>query len=155
MVELFNPAGLRILEDRQGAAAYGYVASRVLYARVVGRLSEALGTDFVNELDSVTRQESSLACFVDASALRQFDASAQSRLQALVVAERRRFASIVMLTWSASSGLAWRQLAAELGEAVELLSEPLEFERALCNVVRFPDRTAKDWGHVWQLHAPR
>jgi hypothetical protein len=155
MVELFNPAGLRILEDRQGAAAYGYVAPRVLYARVVGCLSEELGTSFARELDSVTRPVASLACFVDASALREYDPVAQARLQALVAAERRRFSSIVMLTWASGSGLAWRELAAELGEAVELLSEPLEFERALCNVATFPDRTAKDWGHVWQLHAPR
>jgi hypothetical protein len=155
MVELFNPAGLRIIEDRQGAAAYGYVAPRVLYARVVGRLSEGLGTSFVRELESVARQVPSLAYFVDASALLAYDPIARSRFQALMLAEQRRFASIVLLTWASSSGFAWRELATAIGERVELLYEPLEFERALCNVATFPDRTAKDWGHVWQLHAPR
>jgi len=154
MVELFNPAGLRIIEDRQGAATYGFVAPRVLYARMVGILSLALGARFVHELESVTREVTSLASFVDASALRDFDPLARGQFQALIVADRRRFASIAVLTRNAR-GLVGRELAIDLGESVDLIYEPLEFERALCNVATFPDRTAKDWGHVWQLHAPR
>jgi hypothetical protein len=154
MVELFNPAGLRIIEDRQGAVTYGFLAPRVLYARMVGLLSEGLGTRLTLELQSVTRGVASLAYFVDASALRDHEPRARGRFQALIRAERRRFASIAVLTQN-PTGLIERELAVELGESVDLIYEPLEFERALCNVATFPDRTAKDWGHVWQLHAPR
>src|SRR6478752_7326208 len=155
MVELFNPAGLRMLEDRQGAIAYGYVAPRVLYARFVGCLSAELGVTFVDELAGVACEVASLAYFADASALRGYHPLAGVRFKAFIVAPRQRFAAITMLTSEVRGGAAWRALSEAAGDAAELVYEPLEFERALCNVATFPHRTVKDWAHVWQLHAPR
>jgi hypothetical protein len=154
MVELFNPADLRMLEDREGAVAYGYLAPRVLYARVVGCLSPELGSRFVHELMDAT-QKAPLAYFADESALSESQPYSRRRFHSFFVAERRRFTSIVMLTWGARGAAAWRALTVAGGEPIELVREPVEFERALCNVATFPDRTAKDWAHVWQLHAPR
>lgn len=151
MVELFNPAGLSLVEDRQGAIAYGYVAPRVMYARVVGRISAELGARFVVELDLVTRRGGPLAYFADQSALRELNPQARSRFRAFFRAKRERFCSIVLLTWASGR---WRGLTTGV-KGVELVQEPLEFERSLCNVAPFPDRTAKEWAHVWQLHAPR
>jgi hypothetical protein len=150
MVELFNPAGLCVLEDRKGAIAYGYLAPRVLYARVVGSLSAELGTRYVRELATATRATLPLAYFSDESALLAVDPLAASRLRAFVVTERARFASIVCLTWGIRGSCAARLR----GEPIELVDEPLEFERALCNATTFPDRRAKDFAHVWQLHTP-
>lgn len=155
MHELFNPAGLRMLEDRHGAIAYGYVAPRVFYARFVGCLSAELGSTYVEQLASVMESVTTLAYFVDASALSVYDLDARTRFERFVSRERVKFASIVMLTWQSGDAPASRSFVEAVGEPIKILSEPLEFERALCNVAPFPDRTAKDWAHVWQVHAPR
>lgn len=154
MHELFNPAGLRMLEDRQAAVAFGYVAPRVFYARFVGRLSAELGRGYVQELKHVLAGVSTLAYFADHSALRGYEHVARNEFEALVRAERDKFASIVMLTQPSGAGPASRAFAEGWGD-IKLLTEPLDFERALCNVAPFPDRTAKDWAHVWQVHSPR
>jgi len=108
MVELFNPAGLRMVEDQKGAIAYGYLAPRVLYARVVGCLSAELGESYVRELEGATRAAASLAYFADESALSDWHPLARSRFRAFVAAERWRFSSIVMLTWDARGAAAAR-----------------------------------------------
>lgn len=155
MHELFNPAGLRMLEDRQGAIAFGYVAPRVFYARFVGQLSAELGVTYVRELELVTRELNTLAYFADASALESYDPDARSAFERFVAVERSKLASIVILSWLGAAGPASRKFPSSLGDAIKVLSDPLEFERALCNIAPFPDRTAKDWAHVWQVHAPR
>lgn len=168
MLELFNPAGLRMLEERQGAIAYGYVAPRVFYARFVGRISAALGDSYVQQFAHELNEVSTLAYFADTSALHEHDAAWRLRFERLVKAELRKFASIVLLAPQRAAGSPWRALSAALQAAaptaggsagdpqpIKLLGEPLEFERALCNVAPFPDRTTKDWAHVWQVHAPR
>ncbi|MDF3064420.1 MAG: hypothetical protein K0R38_21 [Polyangiaceae bacterium] len=154
MYELFNPAGLRMLEDAEAAVAFGYVAPRVFYARFVGRLSATLGDSYLSALRVVLADVTTLAYFADASALRGYDHLARNRFEGLVRAEREKFASIVLLTQPSGASPASRAFADVWGE-IKLLSEPLEFERALCNVAPFPDRTSKDWAHVWQEHLPR
>jgi hypothetical protein len=155
MYELFNPAGLRMLEDRQGAIAFGYVAPRVFYARFVGRLSAELGTTYVEELQLATSELSTLAYFADASALEGYDPLARAAFERFVAVERGKLTSIVILNWLGGSGPASRMFVKSTGEPIKVLTDPLEFERALCNIAPFPDRTAKDWAHVWQVHAPR
>ena len=78
MHDLFNPAGLRMLEDQEGAIAYGYVAPRVFYARFVGRLSAELGDDYVRQLELAVGQVPALAYFADASALEEYDPIART-----------------------------------------------------------------------------
>jgi len=144
-----------MLEDRQGAVAYGYLAPRVLYARVVGCLSVGLGESYVRELEGATRGTAPLAYFADESALCAAHPTARSRFRAFVAAERWRFSSIVMLTWGARGAATVRSGSRLGGGRIEVVDEPIEFERALCNVTTFPDRRAKDFAHVWQLHTPR
>lgn len=154
MVELFNPAGLRFVEERQGAVAYGYLATRVLYARVVGRLSVELAERYVHELREATRKAAGLAYFADESGLTAAHPLARRRFRAFVAAERSRFASIVTLRWGRGSAVSVASPARAGEQAIEVVDEPIEFERALCNVTTFPDRRAKDFAHVWQLHTP-
>jgi hypothetical protein len=154
MLELFNPAGLRMLEDRNGAVAYGYLAPRVLYARVVGCLSAELGQTYVQELNDATRRGGPLAYFADESALSTAHPLARKRFRAFVAAERCRFTSIVMLSWGPGGATAARGSVERALGPIEFVDEPIEFERALCNVTTFPDRRAKDFANLWQLHTP-
>jgi hypothetical protein len=154
MHDLFNPAGLRMLEDKQGAIAYGYVAPRVFYARFVGRLSAELGTSYVRQLELAVGQVPALAYFADASALREYDLIARTRFASFVVNRRVKFASLVILTWSQHDGRAASAFAETLGEPVDILTEPLDFELALGNVAPRVGRAVTDLAHVWQVHAP-
>ncbi len=154
MSELFNPAGLHMREDLHGAIAYGYVAPRVFYARFVGSVSLALGQGYLGHLEELLASVSTLAYFADASALESQHQAVRARFEQLVKRERAKLASLVVLSPHSGAGPASRSFADAMG-SVKLLSDPLEFERALCNVAPFPDRTAKDWAHVWQVHAPR
>jgi len=134
MHDLFNPAGLQMLEDSQGAVAYGWIARRVLYGRFVGSLSAELGTTFVQRLGGLIEGVPAVALFTDASALEQYDLSARTRFQRLVLGQRSKFVSLTFLMWAGGIGPAARNFAALLGEPVALLTDPLEFDGALSNV---------------------
>jgi hypothetical protein len=155
MHDLFNPAGLQILEDRQGAVAYGWIAQRVFYGRFVGSLSAELGTRFVESLAGLLEDVPSLAYFADASALDQYDLVARMRFQRLVLRERSKFLSLTFLTWSGGVGPAARHFATLLGEPIDLLTDPVEFDLALSNVAPPPVRVPFHLEPVWQVHAPR
>ena len=153
MHDLFNPAGLRMLEDKQGAIAYGYVAPRVFYARFVGRLSAELGTTYVHQLEQAVGQVPALAYLADASALRDYDLIARTRFASFVVNRRVKFASLVILTSPENAG-SLSAFAETLGEPVDVFTDPLDFERALGNVAPRVGRAAADMAHVWQVYAP-
>lgn len=154
MHDLFNPAGLSMLEDKEGAIAYGYVAPRVFYARFVGRLSAELGTGYVHQLELAVGQVPALAYFADASALREYDLIARARFTRFVVNRRVKFASLGILTWAEGVGPAARAFADSLGAPVDIFTDPLEFERALGNVAPQVRRVVTDLMSVWQVCAP-
>lgn len=154
MHDLFNPAGLGMLEDQKGAIAYGYVAPRVFYARFVGQLSADLGARYVQELEAAVGQVPALAYFADASALSEYDLAARTRFSRFVANRRVKFASLVILTWAGGCSPAARAFADALGEPVQILTEPLEFECALANVAPLPARLVIELPQVWQVHAP-
>jgi hypothetical protein len=156
MHDLFNPAGLCMLEDKEGAIAYGYVAPRVFYARFVGRLSAELGTSYVRQLELAAGQVPALAYFADASALRECDSIARMRFASFVLNRRVKLASLVILTWQKHDGpLASASAFAEtLGEPVDILTDPLDFELALGNVAPRVGRAVTGLAHVWQVYAP-
>jgi len=154
MHDLFNPAGLQMLEDRAGAVAYGWIAHRVLYGRFVGSLSAELGTSFVQRLAGLIDHVPCLAYYADASALEDYDLLARSRFQCFVLAERPRFVSLTMLTWRGGSGAA-RDFAALLPEAMDLVTDPVEFDRLLADVARLPLCAPLPLEPMWHVHAPR
>jgi len=155
MHDLFNPAGLHMLEDRAGAVAYGWIAHRVLYGRFVGSLSAELGTSFVQRLAGLIGQVPCLAYYADASALEAYDLSARARFQRFVLAERPRFVSLTMLTWRGGSGVAARDVAALLPEAMDLVTDPVEFDRLLADVARLPLCAPLPMEPMWHVHVPR
>ena len=156
MHDLFNPAGLCVLEDRQGAIAYGYVAHRVFYSRFVGCIVGELAHDYLRQLEDVSRGAASFAFFADASALREYDLSARACFAEFVSASRSRLTTLTILTLAGSTGAASCALSAAVGQPVDILSDPLEFESLLCNVAPpLSQRALPEWAQVWQVHAPR
>jgi hypothetical protein len=155
MHDLFNPAGLHVLEDRDGAVAYGWIAPRVFYCRFVGCLSGELGTCFVQRLSGLISDVPVLAYFADASALEQYDLVARTRFQRVVLVERRKFVSMTILAWPGGVGPSVRNFAMLFAGAIDLLTDPTEFERALLNVAPPPIRSPLPAEPVWQVHAPR
>ncbi len=144
-----------MLEDRHGAIAYGCVAPRVFYARFVGSLSGPLGKSFAEQLRQAAGELGKLAYFADESALAECDVGARARLARLLGELRARLTSVVILSRQDGNGPSSRTIVKAAGAPIEMLTEPIEFERALCNVAPFPDRSAKNWAHVWQVHTPR
>lgn len=138
MYELFNPAGLRLVEDKNGAISYGWIAPRVLYARFVGALSAELGTTFVRQLEALVDDVPALAYFGDASALSQYDVLARLRFQRFVATQRAKFAALVTLTWAHRNRRAARSFPGELDEIARFVADPDEFERELSNVAPLP-----------------
>lgn len=149
MQDLFNPAGLCVLEDREGAIAYGLIAPRVFYARFVGSLSAELGTSYVRRLELVLESGESLAYFGDASALRAYDLVARARFQSFVVSRRAQFSALVVLTWDTRSTS--HTLNAALGDAAQVYADPAVFDRVLANVARVPARGKEELVHLWQV----
>jgi hypothetical protein len=149
MQDLFNPAGLCMLEDREGAIAYGFVAPRVFFARFVGNLSGNLGTSYVRRLEAILASADSLAYFGDASALRAYDLVARTRFQSLVTARRAKFSALVFLTWE-TRGLG-PTFTDALGDAPQIYADPAEFDRVLSNVAPVPRRSSDELGHLWQV----
>jgi hypothetical protein len=153
MHDLFNPAGLGMLEDQRGAIAYGYVAPRVFYARFVGQLSATLAANYVERLEAAVGQLPALAYFADASALREYDLVARTHFARFVANCRVKLASFVVLSWAGGIGPAARAFSASRGEPVRILTCPLEFERALANVAPTAARLVIELPQVWQVHA--
>jgi hypothetical protein len=138
-----------MLEDREGAIAYGFIAPRVFYARFVGGLSAELGTNYVRRLEVVLEREESLAYFGDASALRTYDLVARTRFQLLVASRRKKFSALVFLTWDARSRS--EAFTDALGEAPQIYADPADFDRVLSNVAPVPTRANGELGHLWQV----
>jgi hypothetical protein len=174
MNDLFNPAGLSILEDRDGAIAHGMLAPRVFYSRFVGLLSPDLCDRFVSQLDLaiVTAPPSiappsplgtpgsaenlpRLAAFlVDLSALQACSPYARSRLHGFFRAERSRFSTLAILERPERSVLGARDLFTELGEPGIVHADPVEFDRALSNLAPAPRGLLRDLDPVWESSAP-
>ena len=141
MQDLFNPAGLGMLEDREGAIAYGFIAPRVFYARFVGHLSAQLGTSYVQCLQVALERAESLAYFGDASALSAYDLVARTRFQSFVASRRRQFSALVFLTWDT-----WplsHPFSDALGDAPQIYADPADFDRVLSNVAPVPLRSSE------------
>lgn len=149
MYDLFNPAGLRVLEDRNGAVAFGWLSPRVLYARAVGCLSGELGRSFTRELRTATRGMGCFSYFGDGSALSRCDLAALALFQGFVKASRSSLVTLKLLAQPAES----RSFTAKLVEPMELLTDPAEFDAALANVVP-ASHVVQRPDPVWHVRAP-
>lgn len=169
MNDLFNPAGLSILEDRDGAIAHGMLAPRVFYSRFVGLLSPELSDRFVTELDLAFRTAPAsvsvsvsivpppphlAACLMDLSALQGCSAYGRSRILGFFRAERSRFSTLVILETPERSVLGARDLFTGLGEPGVVHADPQELDRAISNLAPARRGLLRDLDPVWETNAP-
>jgi hypothetical protein len=122
---------LEILRDDEGAVAIGWVGERVLYAHLSGGLSAEIGSAFTSKLQSLCEQVPSFAYFSDASELTHYDLLARSAFVRVVLANRRKFASLVFLTWPEGISPVTRNFLSVLGEPIDVLTDPAEFDAKL------------------------
>ncbi len=123
---------LRVFEDGEGAVTVGWVGPSVLYARYRGSLSAEVGNALANTLRSLVAQQPSVQYFADASKLESYDLVARSAFVRVVLAERRRFKQITMLTWQAGITSSATAFVEAIGEPIELLTDAELFEARLC-----------------------
>ncbi len=151
MHDLFNPAGLCMLEDQQGAIAYGYVAPRVFYARFVGQLSAELGVGYVRQLEAALGDGTgaSVLCRHQRTPRLRFDGAREPDPLGRQPSAQARFAG----DFDGSGGPPSQAVAFadSLGEPVEILCDPLAFEDALANVAPPSQRLVSDLSPVWQV----
>jgi hypothetical protein len=122
---------LEVIADPEGSVTVGWVGEGVFYARFVGVLSADLGARHAQRLQKALTQVPSLHYFADSSALRTFDLAARSCFARVVLAHRRQFASLVLLAWAGGITASTRSFASAIGDPVVVLTDELEFEKAL------------------------
>jgi hypothetical protein len=144
---------LEMLRDSEGAVIMGWVGEGVFYTRFVGTLSADLGEAAASHLKKVIAEVTTLHYFSDVSALRTYDLLARSALIRIILANRRRFADIVILTWSEGINAAERGFAAAIGEPIEIITDPTDFEMRLLRVAPFAKQTLDP--KTWTVTATR
>jgi hypothetical protein len=130
-LELKHQKPFEVFGDEQGLVAIGWVGDGVLYARFVGGLSSSVGAAFARQLQGFISQTPSLQYFADASALTHYDLLARSAFVRVVMAHRRQFTAITILTWAEGVSSASNAFAAVIGDAVSVLVDSKEFESRL------------------------
>jgi hypothetical protein len=120
-----------VLSDDEGSLTLGWVAEDVLYTRVAGGLSSAVGMAHAARLRGLLAGVSSLRYFGDFSALSRYELLARSAFARLILENRRKFAGLVLLSGPASSALAGEAFAAAVGEPITRLTDAREFEQCL------------------------
>ncbi len=122
------------MADREGSVAVGWVAQGVLYARFAGGLSADLGVKFATRLQAFVEEVPSLRYFADAGALKHYDLLARSAFVRVVLANRRKFAAIVLLTWAEGISPTSTAFASVIGEPIDIVTNQIEFETRLLRV---------------------
>ncbi len=126
-----GPSALTKFGDDNGCVHVGWVAKQVLFARFIGGLTSEVGGAYTHFLKTALEAVDSLSFFGDARQLTHYDLLARSSFVRVVLANRKKFSSLVLLTWPTEVSSTTRAFHAALGEPSELLSEPSEFQQRL------------------------
>jgi len=121
----------QVIQDADGSVSLAWLTPSVLYARYARVLSADVGNALAATLYAQAQTVSTLDFFVDGSSLTQYDLVARSAFIRVVLANRCRFNSIVMLTWQCGISPATRALLDALGPASEALTDSNEFSLRL------------------------
>ena len=141
---------LEMLRDSDGAVILGWVGEGVFYTRFGGTLSAELGKKVASRLKEALSEVPLLRYFSDASELETYDLLARSALTRVILANRRRFGDIVILTWSEGINAAERGLAAAIGDPIVIVTDPVDFETRLYRAAPLAKQTldAGAWTHI-------
>jgi hypothetical protein len=131
---------LELLEDQEGSVGVGWVGDGVLYTHYQGGLSATVGEALAARVTGYLEQVTSLHYFSDASALNHYDLLARSLFVRMVLAHRRKFRSIVMLTWSDGASTVTETLKSVIGEPLEVMTEPQAFSARMMRLAPRADQ---------------
>jgi hypothetical protein len=140
---------LELVADDEGSITLGWIANGVFYARFIGAVSATLAHEHLARLESALERVSSLSYFSDARALSSYELKARHEFARTIVAHRRKFQSIVLLTWPLGVTEVTRAFASSIGEPVELLGDGRTFEARLLDVA--PSARAKLDPNGWMM----
>lgn len=122
---------LETIQDAEGAITLGWVASGVLLVRCSGGMSSALGAQLATRLAAFAASVPTLRYFGDASGLTHYDLLARSAFVRVVMAQRKKFSEMVLLTWESGVTPVTKAFAAAIGEPVTVVTERADFQAQL------------------------
>jgi hypothetical protein len=126
-----DQSSLELLSDNDGSVLFGWVADGVLYTRFHGGMNAETGYIYATRLGSLVGPAQSICFFCDSSELKNYDLLARSAFARVILSSRRKFTSLVMLTWAEGPSASSQALAATLGEPIEILTSVNSFEARL------------------------
>jgi hypothetical protein len=103
----------------------------VYLVRASGDISAALGALQLSRLESALEDQTQIRYFCDGRGIRSYDLLARSAFVRLILAQRKKFAELVMLTWSDGLSTTGNAFAGAIGDPLVLLSSASEFDRRL------------------------
>jgi hypothetical protein len=103
----------------------------VLWAKLTGKLSAALGASFAVKLERYIKSCPRLRYFVDASAMHSYDLLARSATTRVILANRARIKSMVLLQLSEGAAPSSRTMMVGLDDIVEITASTELFDAKL------------------------
>ncbi len=145
-----DQSSLELLSDDDGSILFGWVAEGVLYARFQGSLNAETGYIYATRFGTLVGPAQSIHFFCDSSELKNYDLLARSAFARVILSSRRKFTSLVMLTWAEGPSPTSRALAATLGEPIDILTSVNSFEARLSRQAPLVSRKLdpKTWVNV-------
>ena len=150
MSDAANKTEIEVLGDKDGSAVFGWVAPAVLYTRYQGGLSAETGRAYAMRLSTLVAQAPSLCFFCDSSGLKHYDLLARSSFARVILSNRRKFSSIVLLAWAEGVSPATQALVTTIGEPIQVLTNRNTFEVQLLRKAPLALRKvdSADWGNI-------
>jgi hypothetical protein len=119
------------ISDQYGSISVAWVGEGVLYARFANKISADVGERYAAQLTAMVGGLQEVRYFADSRNLANYDILARSAIVRAVLANRKRFASIIVLTWAGGVGPISRTFASAIGDSIEYVTEAAEFEARL------------------------
>src|ERR1700690_2639596 len=148
--DVANKTEIEVLGDKDGSVAFGWVAQAVLYTRYQGGLSTETGYAYAARLSALFAQSPSLCFFCDSSELKSYDLLARSSFARVILSNRRKFSSIVMLSRADGVSPAIQALVTTIGEPIAVLTNRNTFDVQLLRKAPLALRKLEsaNWGNI-------
>jgi hypothetical protein len=130
----FRALPLEVMSDAQGSVAIGWVGPGVLFSRASGGISAEVGTAHAARIQSFADESPRVSFFIDGSRVKSYDLLARSAFVRVLMANRRKFCDLVLLTFATSPTPAEESMVRVVGEPFDLLRVPATFEDRLLAV---------------------
>lgn len=130
----FRALPLEVISDGEGSIAIGWVGPGVLFSRSSGGISAEVGSAHAARIQSFADESPSVSFFIDASRVKSYDLLARSAFVRVLMANRRKFCDLVLLTFASSATAAEESMVRVVGEPFDLLRVPAKFEDRLLAV---------------------